>query len=139
MKIRFIEVEDVLRYHSRLIELYGGSDGLRDMGLLQSALGMPMAQFGGEFLHPSVAEMAAAYLFHIVANHPFVDGNKRTGAAVARMFVLINNHSFDPDETEYGDMVLAVASGKLDKAGATVFFKKHVRASQARRKRRHSS
>jgi len=126
MAIQFVEVDDVLHYHRRLIELYGGSQSLRDMGLLQSALAMPAAQFGGEFLHPSIAEMAAAYLFHIVSNHPFIDGNKRIGAAVARIFVLLNNHAFDPDQTEYGDLVLGVASGKLGKTEVGVFFKKHV-------------
>jgi len=125
-QIRFINLDDVLHYHSLLIAKFGGSDGVRDMGLLQSALAMPMAQFSGEFLHPSIAEMAAAYLFHLVCNHPFIDGNKRTGATIARMFLLLNDHAFDPDQTEYGDLVLSIASGKLGKADAGVFFKKHI-------------
>jgi len=127
MEIHFIELEDVLIYHEKLIELFGGSQGVRDMGLLQSALAMPGARFGGEFLHASIQEMAAAYLFHIVGNHPFIDGNKRTGAAVARVFLMLNGAAFDPSEKEYGDLVLAVASGQLGKPEAAVFFKRHVR------------
>jgi death-on-curing protein len=71
--------------------------------------------------------MAAAYLFHIAANHPFVDGNKRTGLAAALLFLEVNDHTLVADKTAVGDMVLAVADGSLDKQGAADFFKAHVR------------
>ena len=75
---KFIEKQDVLSIHSKQINLYGGSLGIRDEGLLDSAIYQPQATFGGELLHPTIVEQAAAYLFHIANNHAFVDGNKRT-------------------------------------------------------------
>ncbi len=76
MKVSFLTLEDALALHASRIARYGGSLGLRDLGLLESALAVPSATFGGQFLHGSLSEMAAAYLFHLVKNHPFVDGNK---------------------------------------------------------------
>lgn len=81
MMPRFLNLLESLEIHQSRIELYGGTDGVRDLGLLQSALAQPSAGFDGEFLHKDLFEMAAAYLFHIVRNHPFVDGNKRTALA----------------------------------------------------------
>jgi death on curing protein len=123
----FLSVDEVVEMHQRLVALFGGSSELRDAGLLQSALGMPASAFAGEYLHPSLAEMAAAYLFHIASNHPFVDGNKRIAATAARVFLLINDAEFEPSEQEYGDLTLAVASSQLDKGAVVEFFKKHVR------------
>jgi death-on-curing protein len=123
----FLTVEQIIDLHGRLIDQFGGSPEVRDLGLLQSALAMPSAAFGGQFLHESLPAMAAAYLFHLVQNHAFVDGNKRIGAAAARVFLKMNGASFDPTEQEYGDLVLAVASSKLDKAAVTEFFRKHVK------------
>ena len=76
----FLAVEDVLYLHTNQIDLYGGDHGVRDINLLDSAIAQPQAAFGGNHLHAFPFEMAAAYMFHIVQNHPFVDGNKRTGA-----------------------------------------------------------
>ncbi len=123
----FPTLDEVIRYHEQLVEQFGGSAGVRDMGLLQSALAMPGMQFGGEYLHSTLHEMAAAYLFHIVGNHPFIDGNKRTGATIARMFLHVNGMRFDPSEEAYGDLVLAVASGQMEKSEVTAFFARHVR------------
>ena len=81
MEPRFLSVADVLGFHEDQLANYGGAPGVRDMGLLESAVAMPMAGFGDQYLHADLFEMAAAYLYHIVCNHPFVDGNKRTGAA----------------------------------------------------------
>jgi hypothetical protein len=79
----FLDIDQVLRTHRSLINHYGGTGQVRDVALLHSAIAMPQASFGGEFLHADLFEMAAAYLYHIVQNHPFLDGNKRTGAATA--------------------------------------------------------
>ena len=125
----FLEVTDVLEIHRQLIERFGGSHGLRDRGLLESSLATPQSMFGGQYLHEFPHEMAAAYLFHLVKNHPFIDGNKRIGATAARVFLLINGMAFDPTEQEYGDLTLAIASGQADKAVAFTFFKTHVRPS----------
>jgi death-on-curing protein len=73
----FLTMDEILNLHSSRIALYGGSDGVRDIALLQSAIAMPDSGFGGEFFHSDLPAMAAAYLFHIVCNHPFIDGNTR--------------------------------------------------------------
>jgi death-on-curing protein len=86
----FLTTEDVLAIQVDQVRRYGGSEGLRDEGLLLSALAMPQAGFAGEYLHGDDFEMAAAYLFHIVMNHPFIDGNKRVGAVAARVFLALN-------------------------------------------------
>ncbi|MCK4659796.1 MAG: type II toxin-antitoxin system death-on-curing family toxin [Phycisphaerae bacterium] len=87
MAPEFLRVDEILHVHQDQIERYGGHASIREVGLLLSAIAMPQASIGGEFLHHDLFEMAAAYLFHIVQNHPFVDGNKRTGAAVALVFL----------------------------------------------------
>jgi death-on-curing protein len=81
-----------------------------------------MATFDGQFLHPTIPSMAAAYLFHIFQNHAFVDGNKRTGANAAITFLLINDWELDFSEDELVDLVLAVASGETSKSGLTETF-----------------
>ena len=123
----FLTLDEVLELHRDSIDQYGGSHGVRDMGLLQSALAMPTSSFGGQFLHPDLASMAAALLFHLVQNHPFVDGNKRIGAA-ARVFILMNDATFDPPSDDFERVILGVASRQLSKDDAIVFFQKHVRA-----------
>jgi len=85
--VDFLELPDVLMVHADQIQRYGGETGVRDLGLLESAVAQPRAAFGGEYLHQDLFGMAAAYLFHIVCNHPFVDGNKRVGLVAARPFL----------------------------------------------------
>ncbi len=87
----FLTADDVMAIHDDQIEGYGGSHGIRDTGLLESAVAMPQAAFADQYLHNGLCEMAAAYLFHIVQNHPFIDGNKRVGAASALVFLEIND------------------------------------------------
>jgi death-on-curing protein len=123
----FLTLAEVIELHRRGIEQFGGSPEIRDLGLLESALATPSAQFGGQFLHADLGSMGAAYLFHLVANHAFVDGNKRIGAVAARVFLLMNGAEFNPTEQEYGDLVLAVAAGQATKDQVTEFFQKHVR------------
>ena len=83
----FLDAEDVIEIYANQLEIFGGSAGLRDRGLLDAAVAQPRASFGGQFLHQGPFEMGAAYLFHIVRNHPFVDGNERTGFLAALVFV----------------------------------------------------
>ena len=122
----FLTLDEVLALHADQIERYGGSLGVRDLGLLESALATPAATFGGEFLHPTVHEMAAAHLFHLVKNHPFVDGNKRAGLMVMLAFLGLNGLRLDADPDELTDLVLGVADGRVSKAEATVFVQRHV-------------
>lgn len=85
---------------------------------------MPSATYGDEFLHTDVFEMAAAYLFHLVKNHPFIDGNKRVGAVAALVFLLMNGYECTAEEENFAEMVIAAARGELDKADVAVFLKK---------------
>ena len=93
-----LDISHILRIHLSMIERYGGKEGVRDVGLLHSAIAVPQSSFGGEMLHRDLFEMAAAYLYHIVQNHPFVDGNKRTGAAAALVFLAMNDMEVEADE-----------------------------------------
>jgi death-on-curing protein len=127
MSLYFLDLEQVLRIHRDQIERYGGEASIRDLGLLESAIAMPQAGFGGQFLHNDVFEMAAAYLFHIAKNHPFVDGNKRTGLASALVFLELNAVDVVVDEDRLADMVLEVAEGKLGKEEIAAFFRKHAK------------
>jgi death-on-curing protein len=103
------------------------------MGLLASALGMPSASFDGVFLHTSIAEMAAAYLFHLAQNHPFLDGNKRTALAAALAFLWLNDWRLNAGEDELTELVIGVASGRAGKADAAVFIE--ARLVRTRRKK----
>ena len=113
MNPEFLDVDDVLLLHSVEIAEHGGSDGIRDLGLLESAIAQPMASFGGEFLHQDIFEMAAALHFSLVSNHPFIDGNKRTGLAAMLMFLELNGYSFEEPRHMLVDITLAVASGSM--------------------------
>jgi len=121
----FLRFDEVIRIHRDQLERYGGSPGIRDINLLKSAVAVPTASFGGEFLHRDIYEMASAYLFHIVQNHPFVDGNKRTGAVAAVVFLLLNGIELNASEKKFEILVLGTAQGKNDKAKITEFFRTH--------------
>jgi death-on-curing protein len=122
----FLSLEEVLAIHAEMIRRYGGSYGIRDLGLLEAAIAMPEASFGGRYLHDSLAAMAAAYLFHLVANHPFVDGNKRVGAAAADVFLSMNGCRLNAGQDEYALFVLKVAEGQTAKDAAIAFFRQHT-------------
>lgn len=120
---RFLDLLETLEIHQSRIEVYGGSGGVRDLGLLQSALAQPSAGFDGEFLHKDLFEMAAAYLFHIVRNHPFVDGNKRTALACCLVFLSFNDIDIDADPTELEELVVGAAHGTVEKADIASFLR----------------
>jgi death-on-curing protein len=121
----FLTLGEVIEIHRDQIERYGGDPGLRDLGFLQSAMAMPSAGFGGRYLHTDLFEMAAAYLFHITQNHPFIDGNKRTGAVASLVFLSLNEVDLEADEEEFERIVQGVAQGKIDKAAVAGFFRKN--------------
>ena len=122
----FLSVADILGLHRRQIERYGGTKGLRDLGLLQSAVSLPAASFDGAWLHGSLEEMAAAYLFHVCQNHPFLDGNKRTAAMAMLVFLRVNGLQPTFTEDELVDLTLGIASGKRTKAEAAVVIASRV-------------
>lgn len=139
MTPEFLRVDEILRIHQDQIERYGGDASIRDAGLLMSATAMPQASFGGELLHRDLFEMAAAYLFHIVQNHPFVDGNKRTGTVAALVFLAMNEVETEADEDELVEFVLAVAQGEADKPRIAEFLRQHASWQASARKVRLTS
>lgn len=133
--IEFLTLGEVMEIHANQIQLYGGSEGIRDPGLLEAALAQPESTFGGEYLHKSIFEMAAAYLYHLVQNHPFIDGNKRVGTAAAIVFLSINGHElganldqldFKTNQTELQKFVLSIASSKIMKSEIALFLEKNT-------------
>jgi death on curing protein len=125
----FLTAEEVLSLHRLQLDRFGGMPGVRDMGLLESALAQPEAGFGGEYLHVDEFEMAAAYLFHLVMNHPFVDGNKRVGLHAALTFLTLNGWDVRVPADDLYDLVIAVTAGSADKAAiAEAFRANSVRA-----------
>lgn len=125
----FLELDEVLALHDEQIERYGGTPGVRDMHLLASAIGTPTATFDGALLHPSVVEQAAAYLFHLCKNHPFVDGNKRIALMATLAFLGLNDHRLEAGEDELVSFVVGVASGDLTKLQVVEFLERHVSKS----------
>lgn len=111
----FLSVAEVLEIHSQQLNAYGGIDGIRDQGLLESAVMTPQSSFGGEYLHQDIFEMAAAYAFHIAENQPFLDGNKRTALVSALAFLDLNGIIIlDPDRRLYAALI-DIANRKADK------------------------
>ena len=123
--IKFLPVEMVILYHDKLIELYGGLKGIRDMGLLLSALEMPKTTMFGADLHPTIYHKAAAYLFHLVCNHPFNDANKRTGGFSAAVFLEINGINTIFSDKEYEYIIISTAKGEIKKEEIASFFENH--------------
>jgi death-on-curing protein len=123
MAPEFLSLAEVLAIHKDQITRYGGAPGIRDIALLKSALAIPPATYDGEFLHADIFEMAAGYLFHIVKNHPFVDGNKRVGAVAALVFLDLNGFDLYASEADFAEMVLAVARGEMSKSQVAVFIR----------------
>ena len=121
----FLTFAEIIEIHDYQISHFGGSDGLRSAEMLKSAIGMPSSTFSGEYLHPTIPEMAAAYLFHLVENHPFLDGNKRVGAMASLVFLDLNGYEFDATDEEFTDLVMRVASGKMLKSEVVLFFQQH--------------
>lgn len=118
----FLSLDEVLQLHAEAIEQFGGDPGVRDLNLIKSAIAEPQQTFGGTDLNPDLASMAACYLFALVKNHGFVDGNKRVGARAAYLFLALNGNEIDfpVDETEA--LVLGIAQGIVTKQQTTQFI-----------------
>lgn len=113
----FLGLADVVAVHNDLVQRYGGLPGIHDVGLLQSVLAMPQASFGGEWLHRDLHEIAAAYAFHISADHTFVNGNKRTGLACALVFLEVSGTSVEDPKGLLYKVMVDLESGALSKLG----------------------
>lgn len=122
----FLNLAEVIEIHEDQIKRYGGHPGLRDFNLLSSALAMPEASFGGDYLHIDIFEMAAAYVYHLCKNHPFVDGNKRTALACGLVFLEINRITITDKAGKLYEAVISTASGELDKVSMSkILFELH--------------
>jgi death-on-curing protein len=126
----FLELAEVVEIHRDQIARYGGAEGIRDLGLLQSALAMPAAGARGEYFHDDLFAMAAAYLFHIVKNHPFVDGNKRVGAVAALVFLDLNGIELRAPEDDFEALVTSVADGRTAKTQIAQFLRDHATSTR---------
>lgn len=121
-----ILLEEVLAIHGVLIQKYGGSDGIRDEGLLIAALERPFAGFGTTEFYPKPVEKAAAILESVVKNHPFVDGNKRTGYVLMRLILMHYGQDIRASQDEKYDFVIQVASGELDFEGIKAWLLRKI-------------
>jgi death-on-curing protein len=127
----WIEERDALAIHDRLLALHGGATGLRDLGLLQSALARARQHYS--YADTSdVVEMAALYTAGIVRNHPFVDGNKRTGFVIGVLFLELHGFDFKASEEDATQAVMALAAGTLDEAGYAAWLRENAKRRRGR-------
>ncbi|MEH1950716.1 MAG: type II toxin-antitoxin system death-on-curing family toxin [Nostoc sp.] len=123
---KFLTISQVLDIHQRQIQRFGGTAGVRDEGLLDSALAQPQATFGGELLHPTIYEQAAAYLYHLAMNHPFLDGNKRTAFAVMLTFLNLNGYTLNLSQEQAYKLVIQVVQKEISKEELSAFLELHL-------------
>ena len=123
--VHFIPDDLALTIHADLLQRYGGSPGVRDQSLLESALAQPKMTVGGKYLHKTLFEKASAYGFHVCKNHPFIDGNKRVAFVLMDIFLQKNGWEIVAQEEESYSMMMSLASGKLTKAQLASWLKEH--------------
>ena len=119
-----LTLEIVLEIHAEAIAQFGGSTGLRDRALLESAIAAPQASFGGESPFTDTVDIAAAYLFYLCSNHPFIDGNKRAALGACLVFLRLNGYALTPDSDDWGNLTLAVAAGAMSRGDVTLSLRK---------------
>ena len=127
MRCRYLSLGEALELYQRIMRKSGGALGLRDLGLLESALAQPRASFSGEDLYGTLEDKAAALGLSLIANHPFIDGNKRVGHAAMELFLMLNGFEIDASVDEQEAIVLRLASGKMNRVQLCVWLKKHTR------------
>jgi death-on-curing protein len=124
--MRYITVSEALDAYQHVMQQSGGLIGIRDLGALESAIAQPYMTFNDQELYPSLASKAAALGFSLIQNHPFADGNKRTGHAVMEAFLVLNGYKINADIDEQVETILSVASGKLGRDGFADWLAKHI-------------
>ena len=124
--MRYLTLGELIELHRQIIEQSGGADGIRDLGLAESALAQPQMSFGGEELYPTLAEKGAALCFSLVMNHPFVDGNKRIGHAAMETFLVMNGFELNADVNDSESVILRLAAGELERIPFTEWVVEHV-------------
>jgi death-on-curing protein len=125
--ILYLSVDQVLDLHRDLVSAFGGTLAVREKGLLESAVARPTMTFDGEDLYPDLAAKAAALMHSLVMNHPFVDGNKRIGAASAELFVECNGSVILASDEEFETLTLALARGAVAVEALTIWFRQRLR------------
>ena len=120
----YVSIGDVLAIHQTLIELYGGSGGIRELGLVESAIARPQASFGGYDAYPTLFEKAAVLMQGLIKNHGFVDGNKRTGTAVTSIFIKLNGYKLFVTDSQLENMAVEVADDGLSLEELVAWLKK---------------
>lgn len=123
MSTKLITVEQAIFAHEKIIKATGGSQGIRDFALLESALFRPAASFGGQDLYPTIFEKAAALVHSLLLNHQFVDGNKRTATFLVYRFLMINGYKFSVSNKELVQFTLDIEAKKLDLAGISSWLR----------------
>ena len=124
--MRYLTLNEVLFLYRRVIRESGGAAGIRDLGLLESALAQPRQTFGGVELYPSTAEKAAALGFSLIKNHPFIDGNKRIGHAAMEVFLVLNGYEIQATVDEQEQIILDVAAGRMNRESFARWVAAHV-------------
>jgi death on curing protein len=127
---RYLSVDQVLELQAETIREHGGSAGVRDLGLVESAVAQPSMTFGGVELYPTLIDKAAALGFSLVANHAFIDGNKRVGLAAMDVFLRVNGYAVRAPLDEFEATILAVASGTMDRSAFTAWVQQHTQRSE---------
>ena len=125
-KINFIPKADILHFHHQLIQIYGGSYGIRDEKLLDSALEQPKTTYDGRYLHDTLTSMAAAYGYHLCNNHPFIDGNKRIALVAMDTFLQQNGFEITASEKEAYKIMVQLSTGQLTKSELTKWLKTNI-------------
>lgn len=121
---KFLNKEIILLFHNGQIETYGGKPGIRDRGLLESALAQPQARFEGKYLHDGIFQMAAACGFHICKNHPFYDGNKRTALVAMYTFLFVNGYRLKADKKSLYAVMIDLANSSVGKKALADYLQK---------------
>jgi death-on-curing protein len=124
--VRYLTLSEVLELHRRVIGQSGGTLGILNLGALESALAQPRMTFGARELYPSIVDKAAALGYSLIQNHPFLDGNKRTGHVAMEVFLFLNGFEIQSSVDEQERIVLQVASGKMDREAFTLWLRDHV-------------
>jgi len=125
--VEYLTLEEVLLLHARLIQRTGGSGGVRDLGLLDSALARPQATFGGKDLYPGLWHKAAALMHSLIKNHPFIDGNKRTALTATGLFLELNGYTLAATNEEALDFTRRAAVGEIDVEFMAAWLENHTR------------
>lgn len=127
VETKFLSKESVLLIHKIMVDKFGGSHGIRDEGLLDSALSMPESGFGNSYFHESLFDKASAYLYHLIKNHPFIDGNKRVGFACTEVFLRVNGYKLQKDKQQeiYEFVIKLASSNSISKEQVSIFLEKN--------------